>query len=42
MRNEPWWKASKLMPVGEEMASILRGYVETGKQLVEDMPPTGI
>jgi len=42
MRNEPWWKASKLMQVGEEMASILRGYVETGKQLVEDMPPTGI
>ena len=42
MRNEPWWKASKVMPVGEEMASILRGYVETGKQLVEDMPPTGI
>jgi membrane protein required for colicin V production len=42
MRNEPWWKASKLIPVGEDMASILRGYVETGKQLVQDLPATGI
>ena len=42
MRNEPWWKASKLIPVGEEMASILRGYVETGKRLVDELPATGI
>jgi membrane protein required for colicin V production len=42
MRNEPWWKASKLIPVGEDMASILRGYVETGKQLVEGLPATGM
>ena len=41
MRNEPWWKASKLMPVGEEMASVLRGYVDTGKQLVDDLPAMG-
>jgi membrane protein required for colicin V production len=41
MRNEPWWKASKVIPVGEEMASILRGYVETGKQLVDELPAAG-
>ena len=36
MRNEAWWRSSRLMPLGEEMASILRGYVETGRQAVED------
>jgi len=34
--GEPWWKASKLLPLGREMASVLRGYVETGRDLVED------
>lgn len=41
MRTEPWWKASKLIPIGEEMASILQGYVETGRQFVDDLPPLG-
>lgn len=36
MRNEAWWSSSRLMPVGQEMASILQGYVETGRQAVED------
>ena len=36
LRGEAWWKSSKLIPVGEEMASILRGYVETGRRAVED------
>jgi hypothetical protein len=26
-----------LIPVGVEMASVLRGYVETGRQVVEDI-----
>lgn len=34
--SEPWWKESKLLPLGREMASVLRGYVETGRQAVED------
>ena len=33
--SENWWKRSKLMPAGIEMAGILRSYVETGKQMVE-------
>jgi membrane protein required for colicin V production len=37
MEDEPWWKGSKLIPVGVEMASVLRGYVETGRQVVEDI-----
>ena len=36
LRGEDWWKSSKLIPVGEEMATILRGYVETGRRVVED------
>ena len=39
MRSEPWWQASRLMPIGQEMASILQGYVETGRQLVNNLPP---
>jgi membrane protein required for colicin V production len=39
LRTEPWWKASKLIPVGEEMASVLQGYVETGRRYVNDLPP---
>jgi len=27
------------MPVGEEMAGVLRGYVETGRKLVTEYPP---
>ena len=37
LRGEDWWKSSKLIPVGEEMASILRGYVETGRRVIEDV-----
>lgn len=37
MQDEPWWKGSKLIPVGVEMASVLRGYVETGRQVVEEV-----
>ena len=36
MQDESWWKRSRLMPIGQEMASILRGYVETGRRAVED------
>jgi membrane protein required for colicin V production len=41
MQDEPWWKGSKLIPVGVEMASVLRGYVETGRQVVEDVAESG-
>jgi membrane protein required for colicin V production len=34
--GEGWWKRSKLIPVGEEMATILRGYVETGRRVIVD------
>jgi membrane protein required for colicin V production len=33
--SEPWWRGSKLMPAGVEMAGILRSYVETGKRMVD-------
>jgi membrane protein required for colicin V production len=36
--SEPWWRGSKLLPLGTEMASILRGYVETGRQYVMENP----
>jgi membrane protein required for colicin V production len=42
MQDESWWKGSKLIPVGVEMASVLRGYVETGKQVVEDLAESSI
>ena len=42
LRGEDWWKSSKLIPVGEEMASILRGYVETGRRVVEDAAESSI
>lgn len=35
--SEPWWKASKVLPLGQDMAVVLRGYVETGRQVVEDI-----
>jgi membrane protein required for colicin V production len=38
MRSEPWWKASRLIPIGQEMASILQGYVETGRQFADNLP----
>jgi uncharacterized membrane protein required for colicin V production len=39
MHDEPWWRESKLVPVGVEMAGVLRGYVETGRELVEEALP---
>jgi membrane protein required for colicin V production len=39
LQAEPWWKASRLLPAGEEMANVLRGYVETGRGLVEETLP---
>ena len=42
LRGEDWWKSSKLIPVGEEMASILRGYVETGRRVVEGAAESSI
>jgi membrane protein required for colicin V production len=39
LTSEPWWKASKLLPLGEEMAAVLDGYVETGRELVEENLP---
>jgi membrane protein required for colicin V production len=39
LQGEAWWRESKLMPVGQEMAGVLRGYVETGRKLVADSPP---
>lgn len=38
MRGEAWWRESKLLPVGEEMAGVLRGYVGTGRALVTETP----
>ena len=37
--SEPWWRKSMLMPVGEEMAGVLRGYVETGREFVNASSP---
>ncbi len=34
LSSEPWWKESKLMPAAEEMAGVLRSYVETGREMV--------
>jgi membrane protein required for colicin V production len=36
LEGEAWWKESKLLPAGREMARVLRGYVETGRAVVED------
>ncbi len=39
LQTEAWWKSSRLLPVAEEMASVLRGYVETGREIVRDTLP---
>jgi hypothetical protein len=36
MNDEPWWQGSRLIPVGQEMAAILKGYVETGKRVLDE------
>lgn len=35
MEDEEWWNSSTLIPIGQEMAAVLRGYVETGRDAVE-------
>lgn len=39
LQGEPWWRESRLMPVGQEMAGVLRGYVETGRTLATETLP---
>jgi membrane protein required for colicin V production len=39
LQSEPWWRKSVLMPVGEEMAAVLQGYVETGREHVNATSP---
>lgn len=39
LRGEAWWQGSLLLPVGEEMATVLRGYVETGREVIEETLP---
>jgi len=39
LQSESWWRESRLMPVAEEMAGVLSGYVETGRKLVAETPP---
>jgi membrane protein required for colicin V production len=39
LNTEPWWHESKAMPVGVEMAGVLRGYVETGREYVTEISP---
>jgi membrane protein required for colicin V production len=36
LQNESWWSGSLLMPAAEEMAGVLRSYVETSREAVED------
>jgi hypothetical protein len=38
LRGEDWWRESKLLPFGQEMAGVLRGYVDTGRKVVADFP----
>jgi len=38
LKDESWWRESRLLPLGEEMASVLRGYVETGRKYVSENP----
>jgi membrane protein required for colicin V production len=39
LQSEPWWRSSRLLPFGEEMATVLRGYVETGREFVHETLP---
>lgn len=36
LQGEGWWQGSRLMRLGEEMAAVLREYVETGRDFVHD------
>jgi membrane protein required for colicin V production len=33
--SEAWWRESRLLPLGEEMAGVLGNYVETGRRHVQ-------
>ena len=35
LQHESWWSGSLLMPAAEEMAGVLRSYVETSRDAVE-------
>lgn len=37
--GEAWWQGSRLLPFGEEMATVLRSYVETGREVIEENLP---
>ena len=39
LQGEEWWRSSRLMPLGKEMASVLHGYVETGNEYVQEALP---
>ena len=39
LQGETWWRDSRLVPVGQEMAGVLHGYVETGRKYVAENPP---
>jgi membrane protein required for colicin V production len=39
LQSEAWWRSSRLLPFGEEMATVLRGYVETGREFVRETLP---
>ena len=36
---EPWWQVSRLLPIGENMADVLRGYVDAGREIIEETLP---
>jgi membrane protein required for colicin V production len=36
LTTESWWQDSRLLPLGEEMAGVLAGYVETGRRMVDE------
>ena len=38
LKAEDWWRESRLLPLGEEMATVLNGYVETGRKYVAETP----
>ena len=37
--EESWWRSSRLLPLGENMADVLRGYVETGREFIDETLP---
>jgi membrane protein required for colicin V production len=39
LQSEDWWRSSLLLPFGAEMATVLRGYVDTGREFVRETLP---